>query len=321
MHPSETALVPIFNSGPQDLELLAADNRDSLAAAWLLAQDSDNTRKAYLNDIRAYFAWADQWGVDVLTARRLHIDGYREHLTKGDHIGRYTSKRAYTSTTIARKLTAVSSFYRYCAQEKPHLVPLNPAQAVKRPRIADESTTPGLTLPEAQQLIQAAGSAPLDNALLRLLLGTGIRVSEACRADTGDLGSERGHVTITVTRKGGARQKIPIPQSATEALYAYLGGRSGPLFVLRGERMKRQQIDHRLARIAQRAGLKIRLTPHVLRHACATLALDAGATLRDVQYLLGHKDPRTTNRYDRARDSLDRSAVHVLEKVLTEELA
>jgi len=151
-------------------------------------------------------------------------------------------------------------------------------------------------------------------ALLALLTLNGLRVSEACGADVGDLGVERGHRVLTVTRKRGRVERVPLAPPTVEALEDYLGARTaGPLFVdRRGNRLDRHDAARVVRRVARAAGITKHLTPHSLRHTAVTLALDAGVPLRDVQDMAGHADPRTTRRYDRARQSLDRHATYAL---------
>jgi len=286
--------------------------REMLLSAWLLSKRSANTRAAYSNDIRAFFAWfdefADQLGVDdVFALRRVHLDGYRQYLSE-----------QYAPASVARRLTAISSFFNYAAIEMPGLVPASPMANVARPVVSDESHTASLSLDEARRLLDAARAAgSLEHALVGLLLTTGLRITEVIAADTGDLSRERGHHVIGVTRKGGRRAKLPIPDEVAEALRHYLSGRRGALFVgvRDGQRLKRQHVDRILARLAATAGVP-KVTPHGLRHTAATVALDGGQSLRAVQQMLGHRDPRTTNRYDRTRTNLDNSAVHTVASLL-----
>lgn len=287
--------------------------RDRVAGAWLASKHSANTQAAYRQDIATFFRWADEFEIDVLSAVQVHLDGYRRHLESGDHSTRYAGRRSYQPSTVARKLTTVSSFYRYAVRHGAAAV--NPMADVDRPDVSNESMTPGLSREEADRLLDAATAAgPRLRALVLLLLGTGMRVSEAVKADTGDLSTERGRRVLLVTRKGGKRQRLRVPEAADLALREYVRGRSGPLFLDSHDRdrMTRQQADYYLGRLAKTARIPVRISPHVLRHAAATLALDAGAPLRDVQVQLGHARPDTTARYDRARRDLDNAAADSL---------
>ena len=288
--------------------------RDRVAAGWLLSKHNANTRAAYARDIGQFFEWADSHGVDVFTAHQVHLDGYRHWLEHGDHPGRYKNQRSFSPATVARKLTTVSSFYRYAVRHG--MAGVNPMADVDRPDVANESMTPGLSREEAERLLATAtASGARLRALVLLLLGTGIRISEAVKADTADLSFERGRRILTVTRKGGKRQRLVVPEAADTALRDYVGFRRGPVFLDRHgrDRLTRQQADYCLTQLAKAAEIPLRrMSPHVLRHTAATLALDAGAPLRDVQVQLGHASPETTARYDRARRDLDNAAQRAL---------
>lgn len=310
-------LVPAA-AGPRpggEVALGRAGVRELLGQMWLESVRSDNGRAAYRRDLEHFYRWADDHGVDVLSALQVHLDAYRRHLETGEHAGRYHGRRSYAPATIARKLAALSSFYRYAVRHSRGLVPANPLEHVARPEVADESMTPGLSLAETERLLDAATAAgPRMRALVLLLVGTGLRVSEAVKADTGDLSTERGKRVLRVTRKGGRQQRVVVPAAADAALREYLRGRQGPLFLDAAgrRRMTRQQVDYYLRRLARAAGLDKPVSPHVLRHTAATLALDGGAELREVQVQLGHRRPETTARYDRSRRDLDNRAAQVL---------
>jgi integrase/recombinase XerD len=154
-------------------------------------------------------------------------------------------------------------------------------------------------------------------------LHLGLRVDELAAADVTDLGHDRGHRILTVTRKGGRRATVVLPPATAAAMDAYLTDRAagtgrpaeGPLLATAsGGRLDQAALWKLVRRLARAAGIPswARLSPHSLRHTAITLALDAGAHLRDVQDFAGHRDPRTTRRYDRARDTLDRNAAYTL---------
>jgi integrase len=170
---------------------------------------------------------------------------------------------------------------------------------------------------------------------MAVLLLTGARIGEVTGADLEDLGTDRGHRVLWVTRKGGRRQALGIPAPAVQRLEAYLAARGdlaslpavpGPPGAARprralfatgsGARLFPADVWHLIRRLGTSAGLPgdlVRhLGPHAMRHSFATLYLDAGGSLRDLQDAMGHADPRTTRRYDRARYNLDRSPGYVL---------
>jgi hypothetical protein len=142
----------------------------------------------------------------------------------------------------------------------------------------------------------------------------GLRISEALGADITALGSERGHRTLTIVRKGGKIVTIPLAPRTARSLDLAIGERlDGPIFRRAdGQRLDRHGAGRIVRRVAKRAGIAKPISPHTLRHAFITAALDAGVPLRDVQEAASHADPRTTMRYDRARASLDRHATYIV---------
>ncbi|WP_091465464.1 tyrosine-type recombinase/integrase [Paenarthrobacter nitroguajacolicus] len=285
-------------------------------AAWKLAQSSPHTLRAYSRSMTDYCSWLDARGMDLLTVKRPIIDGYRHTL-------------AGSPATVAAKLAALSSFYRY-AVSADAITGGNPVELVKRPKVdADHSSTAGMTKDQARALLAAArADGTRSHALVSLLLFTGIRLSEALNASTTDYGHDTGHRTLSIRRKGGKDGKVAVPAPAVEALNAYLGttgrelvagaaGSSLPLFTTAtGKRWASSEAFRTVQRLARAAGVEGKISPHSLRHTFATVALDAGATLHDLQDSMGHADPRTTRRYDRARSSLEKAAGYDVARAL-----
>ncbi|MBD1542248.1 tyrosine-type recombinase/integrase [Arthrobacter sp. IA7] len=286
-------------------------------AAWKLAQNSPHTLRAYSRSMTDFCSWLDARGMDLLTVKRPIIDGYRHTLA------------ALSPATVAAKLAALSSFYRY-AVSADVLTGGNPVELVKRPKVnADHSSTEGMTKAQARALLAVArADGPRSHALVSLLLLTGIRISEALNANATDYGHDAGHRTLSIRRKGGEEGKVAVPAPAVEALNAYLettgrelvpgtAGASLPLFTTAtGKRWAASEAFRTVQRLARIAGVQGRISPHSLRHTFATLALDAGAALHDLQDSMGHADPRTTRRYDRARQNLSKSAGYDVAKAL-----
>ena len=136
-----------------------------------------------------------------------------------------------------------------------------------------------------------------------------MRIFEATSADIADLGEEHGHRMLRVCGKGTKVVLIPLPPAVGRAIDRAIGSRiRGPVLLnSRGARMNRHAATRRLHRLADVAGIQVARThPRMLRHTFVTTMLDAGVDLRDVQIAARHADPRTTMRYDRARQNLDR---------------
>jgi integrase/recombinase XerD len=296
-----------------------ADDTRPLVLAFLATKRSVNTRQAYLRDLAEFAGWCDRHGTSLLAAGETTAAVFARHL---ESIGR-------KNTTVARKLTSASSFYAWCARHG-H-VQANPLAALDRPVVDyDTSATPGLTRDQAIALMHAADrETERTGALVAVLLFTGARISEVLSADIEDLGTDRGHRVLRVKRKGGKVQSLVLPAPALARIDAYLAGRDDyvtvpaitadasrpPRRVLfatgNGNRMYRAEVRRLLQRLGRAAGLPDdvfgHMSPHSMRHAYATLSLDADVSLRDLQDAMGHADPRTTRRYDRSRGNLDRA--------------
>jgi integrase/recombinase XerD len=286
-----------------------------ILAAWKLSlPGSQHTLRAYTRSVEQFCGWLDGHGLDLLSVERVHVDGYRHTLTGAP-------------ATVAQKLAAVSSFYRYAVSHG--VMATNPVELVQRPKVsADHSATQGLSKDQARALLEAArADGARSHALVSLLMFTGIRVSEALNASTTDYGHDAGHRTLTVRRKGGTVAKVAVPAPAVEALNAYLGttgqdlvtaaGEGLPIFTTAtGKRWSPSEAFRTVQRLARVAGIEGEISPHSLRHAFATIALDAGVALHDLQDSMGHADPRTTRRYDRARNNLTKSAGYDVARAL-----
>jgi integrase len=186
---------------------------------------------------------------------------------------------------------------------------------VRRPKIDIKSATLGLDRMELGAFIaHGAAAGPRDHAVACLLGLLGLRVSEACNIDIEDLSTERGHRTVTVLGKGHKPGVIPMPPRVGRAVDQAAGERlDGPVLLMSsGRRLDRHAATRIVRRLAKRAGITKHISPHSLRHSFITAALDAGVPLRDVQIAARHADPRTTTRYDRARNNLDRHAAYVV---------
>jgi integrase/recombinase XerC len=209
-------------------------------------------------------------------------------------------RRGLAKTTIARKLAAVRSCFRFLARRG--ALAVNPARQVRGPRLGRRLPS-FLPVDETSALLGETGEPSLagvrDRALLELLYASGLRVAEGCGLDVDDLDEARR--TVRVLGKGDKERVVPVGETALEALGAYLelrGRRRGPLFLnARGGRLTARSA-HRIVRArARAAGIGQRVTPHTLRHSFATHMLGAGADLRLIQELLGHRRLSTTQRY------------------------
>ena len=275
---------------------------DELASAFL-AGYQPATREQYARDLRAWSRFLARHGVEPMAAHRVHVEAYcREAEAEG-----------IAPATLARRLSTLSGLYAYAVDED--LIDRSPVLRVRRPKVSEDSPRLGIDREQTRALLDAAeASNPRDAALACLLALNGLRVSEALSADVDDLGYERGHRTLRVTRKGGKASTVPLAPRTAAAVDRLVGDReAGPIFSTRtGGRIDRHHAHKIVRRLARAAGIAHVVSPHSCRHGFVTNALDAGVSLRDVQDAAGHADPRTTRRYDRARHSLDRHATYAL---------
>jgi site-specific recombinase XerD len=299
---------------------VSRDQRDEIAERWLREKGtgSAHTADRYRRDIGSFFRWADEHGHDVFAMLPWHVGAYMADLKDG-------WAGELRASTRAGRLAAVSSFYRFVQQNVPGSFLPNPAQHVARPKFdSSETTTRGLDATELAALRAAAlASSPRDYALVQLLVGAGLRISEALEADARHLVRETGQHYLYVKRKGKEdRVPVQVPDTAVRALHRYLRGRKGPLFLdRRGARLSRRAALDRIGRLAVKAGLTGRsISPHSLRHTATTLALSAGVPIRDVQVQMGHASTETTARYDRANRRRDNPTVAALDRIIADDL-
>jgi integrase/recombinase XerD len=293
-----------------------------ITAAWLLSKKSEHTRKNYQRDLTTWLAWCERCGTSPFAARIMHVDAWIAHQRVKGVTG---DGEPAAESSIARRVSAVSSWYNYIlkntADDPTPLIRYNPAKTDARPKLdPDFSPTVGLSRAEADRLLeQADQDGPASSALIRLLFLDGLRCGSAINARVGDLCYDAGHRALDIANKGGTSRRVAIPPAVGEPLDAMLAARGnptdGPLFLTStGRPLHEPHVFRLVRRLALKAGIKEaqRLSPHSLRHTAITELLNSGASLRDVQDFAGHKDPRTTRRYDRARNSLDRHGAYRL---------
>ncbi len=272
-----------------------------VTAAWLAARRSPHTRRAYHGDLAAWSRWCAVHHLDPLAVRRRHVQVW----------GAQLSAQGMAPASVARRLAAVSAWYRVLAGED--LIDLVPTVDLGRPVVnVDDSAVLGMDQAAAAQLLRTAqADGPRSHALVALLLLRALRISEALALDAPDVSDTlRGHRIARVAGKGGRTRVAAMPPAVTRAVDTLLDGRTeGPVFRTRtGARWQPSGAYRVVRRLARDAAVPnfARVHPHALRHTAVTLALDSGANLVDVQDMAGHSDPRTTRRYDRARGRLDR---------------
>jgi site-specific recombinase XerD len=274
-----------------------------ITAAGFLAGYSGRTREAYSLDLRQFIGWCHDHSLPLFQVQRTHIELFARELELAGK----------ARATISRRLATIVGFYRFAEEEG--VLEHSPAARVRRPRLHYESKAVGLDRNELGALLVSAGFAgPLEHALCSLLALNGLRVSEATGALIENLAVERGHRTLLVHRKGGKTVRIPLAPRTARAVDLVVGERfEGHIFQNHdGRPLDRHAAARIVRRVARRAEISKKIGPHSLRHSFITAALDAGVPLRDVQDAASHADPRTTMRYDRGRQSLDRHPTYVV---------
>ena len=265
---------------------------------------ADNTLAAYRHDLERYVAFLTARGVDDI--RRVDPNLVRSFVASLSASTHGADGEPYKATTVVRTLSTVRSFHRFCVREK--IAQDDPAAGVVRPRLPRTLPHP-LTVEEAIALVESPVTATpaglRDRAILELLYGGGLRISELTGLDVDDVDLDDG--VVRVLGKGGKERDVPIGAPARDAIGAYLtAGRPalaaarsrGALFLnTRGGRLTRQSCARLLDAHARVAGIHRTVTPHDLRHSFATHLLEGGADVRVVQELLGHASVATTQIY------------------------
>ncbi|MGZ4674183.1 MAG: site-specific tyrosine recombinase XerD [Ilumatobacteraceae bacterium] len=263
---------------------------------------SANTLSAYRRDIVGYWSWLTRRNTTLRDVDRAALDSF---------VGERRAQGGAPSS-VARQLAAIRMLHRFLAEEG--IRPDDPTADIEGIRVPA-----GIPHPLSEAEVGALLAAPStnepaglrDRALLELLYATGARISEACGLSLGDFDHEEQLVRLF--GKGSKERIVPYGRYAALALNDWLGpaGRvhlqpprwarrddAEAVFLnLRGGRLSRQAAWAIVKKYGDRIGIGAKLSPHVLRHSCATHLLDHGADLRIVQELLGHASISTTQIY------------------------
>ncbi len=251
---------------------------------------SPHTERSYLSDLEQLF--------DFLGETDLAI---ADHQTLRQYVG-HLIKLKVRKTSIARKLSAVRSFFKYLNRQG--VLTNNPARLIATPR--QEKRLPAvLTVDDALRLMEAPGKGDdtelRDRAVLETLYSTGIRASELIGMNREDI--SRHDRLIRIRGKGRKERIVPVGNKALNAIDAYLrqrttGGEQAAIFIgPSGKRLTARTVQRILENYRKKLGLMSKASPHTLRHSFATHLLESGADLRSLQELLGHASLSTTQRY------------------------
>ncbi|OGO00500.1 MAG: tyrosine recombinase XerC [Chloroflexi bacterium RBG_13_51_52] len=259
------------------------------------------TVRNYTKDLLEFFAFVSEQGIDTL--KNVNKQTLRAYLAQ-------LMEQKYAKSSIARKLSAIRSFYRYLMREE--LVTASPAATTVSPRL-DKRLPTFLTLEEAKRLVESPDvtqpQGQRDRALLEMLYASGIRVSELVNMNVEQVNLSTNE--IRVWGKGSKERVVLIGAPAAQALNTYIndgrkellgGKRNNALFVNRyGERILVRRVQKILNKYSRSINKSVH--PHILRHTFATHLLDGGADLKVVQELLGHADLSSTQIYTHVTQS------------------
>jgi integrase/recombinase XerD len=285
-----------------DAEMLPLDVEEWLS--WLATEKgrARATLAAYRRDARRWCAWLRARNVELAAVGEGDVEAYVGDLRAGD----------LAPATVARAVVAVRSLHRFLADEG--RATTDPGARVDAPRVP-AGLPKALSEEEVEALLAAVvGHEPVarrDRAILEVLYGTGLRISELVGLRLGDLDLESA--LLRAFGKGAKERVVPVGRHAVAALADWLGpggrpaleperwarrGDADAVFLnRRGGRLTRQGAWLVVKRWGAAVGLDGKLTPHVLRHSCATHMLDHGADIRAVQEMLGHASVSTTQVY------------------------
>ncbi len=253
------------------------------------------TVEAYVRDVVRFARWAEGRGLTLEHVERAHLV---EHLAwlEAEGLGR---------RSMARARTSLRQFFKFL--EKEGLVTSDPSALLDAPRFV-QPLPRVLSREQVEALLEAPGDDPLgirDRAMIAVLYASGLRVSELVGLLWRNVDARTG--LLKVRGKGDKERLVPVGERALAAIRCYLrearplldpDGRCPELFVSRrGTGMTRQNFWERIKRWARVAGIRDKVSPHVLRHAFATHLLEHGADLRSLQAMLGHADISTTQIY------------------------
>lgn len=257
---------------------------------------SANTLKSYNYEINLYQTYLED-KLSIIDIEKVSKEDIESYL-------KYCYLKNEDSKTISHKITTIYNFHNYLLREK--VIKDNQAEFIDRPKLAKHLPYT-LTVKEIDKLLDIALVTVFDyrdKAMLELMYGTGLRVSELVSLTVYDV--DFYNAFLRIKGKGSKERIVPINNASLKYLKLYLDRRclllkkktSDELFLnARGEGISRQGFFKNLKKILAKKGMPTNISPHSLRHSFATHLIENGADLRSVQTMLGHSDITTTNIY------------------------
>lgn len=259
---------------------------------------SVNTIKAYISDLEQYALYLNKYCEidDLNQIEEVHIVKYLQNL----------KKNKISKTSQARKLIAIKEFHKYLKKEDITDIDVSKqVDSVKK----DKKLPTVLSVEEVNKMIESIDTNDptglRNKALIEVLYGSGLRVSEACLLKVGDLHINNKYISIV--GKGNKERIVPIGESGIDALRKYIStarptfmktGFSDYVFLsYLGKPLSRQSVFKFIKKLALDNNIDKEISPHTLRHSFATHLLENGVDLRYIQEMLGHEDISTTQIY------------------------
>ena len=335
---NQSQLPPAFGgaapTNPVELRNVIKQAKD----AWLARTESEKTRIAYSNDLDQFLAFHefDINAVEVITQIvPKHVTRWRDHLLAfGGRSDQHGHPTPASNSTVARKITALRSFFSFL--QSYGYRGANPAHPdfVRSPKVSDKGTTPAIARNLVAQLLDAPNpDVPIgirDRAILAMFAYMALRVDELHQIDVGNIIRDGEHTAVRIKGKGNEWRSGVMPPIAAQAVSRWVANakiaedRRGPLFRpsmsrsglgndgFTPSRLGIRAIQRLIKRHCQEVGIDDAVSVHSMRVTAATEADKAGIPLIDIQHWLGHKDPRTTLRYIRGSENLDRSPAYTI---------
>jgi integrase/recombinase XerC len=269
---------------------------------------SEHTLRNYMSDLMQFYDHLAPADPGTLSRREVDVRQI-DHITIREWLSSLHAAQK-KKTSVARKLAALRTFFQFLVREG--IVELNPAKLVSTPRL-EKKLPVHLSVEDAIRFIETPDTetdlGKRDRAILELLYGTGVRVSELTKLDLGDVDFKEKLVRVTGKRR--KQRIVPFGDPALHALLGYLTVRnsflqnappeereSGAVFLnYQGTRITTRSVGRMVDKYIQICAGIHDISPHALRHSFATHLLDSGADLRDIQELLGHARLSTTQIY------------------------
>ncbi|MDD6879208.1 MAG: site-specific tyrosine recombinase XerD [bacterium] len=256
---------------------------------------SKNTINSYKKDLIKYNDYLSKKKVNSIN--NIKVEDIEEYL-------KYLKNNNYTVTSIARKLTTIKNYHKYLFQRG--IISINVAESIERPKLR-KALPKVMSVEQVDRLLNIECNTPFDyrnKAMLELLYGTGLRISELLNLKLSDIDIE--NCIVRCIGKGNKERIVPIGEYVIFHLEKYLNERtkltnnkrSDYLFLNKlGGKLSRFSFFKIIKRLLNEKNIKVDISPHTLRHSFATHMLEYGADLRSIQELLGHSDIATTKIY------------------------